>query len=102
MCSDKALGSTTLQGLFIRMAEEPVAKRKKLDDAAALSEGVDANEVIKFRLLHTSSNGVELTDEASFGPDMAHQFFGDDEVWRHAWALIADPKCNANQRTPSL
>lgn len=67
------------------MAEEPVAKRKRLDDAAALSEGVDANEVIRFRLLTTSSNGAELTEEASFGPDMAHQFFGDDEVCRHAW-----------------
>ena len=69
------------------MAEEPVAKRKKLDDAAALSESVDANEVIKFRLLHTSSNVAELAEDASFGPDMAHQFFGDDEVCRHAWHL---------------
>ena len=70
------------------MAEEPVAKRKRLDDAAALPEGVDANEAIRFRLLDTSSNGAELTEDASFGPDMAHQFFGDDEVCRHAWHFV--------------
>ena len=70
------------------MAEGPVAKRKKLDDAVASSDGIDANEVIKFRLLHTSSNGAELAEEASFGPDMAHQFFGDDEVCKHALTLV--------------
>ena len=61
------------------MTDEHIAKKKKLDDAAASPE-IDANEVIKFRLLHPSSNAAELNGEASFAPDMAHQFFGDDEV----------------------
>ena len=60
------------------MAEEPFAKRKKLDVAAAAE--VDASEVIKFRLLHPGSNASDLTEEASFAPEMAHQIFGDDEA----------------------
>lgn len=62
------------------MAEEHAAKRKKLDVAAAAPAELDANEVIKFRLLDPGSNATELTEEAFFAPEMCHQFFGDDEV----------------------
>ena len=41
---------------------------------------IDANEAIKFRLLHSGSNASDLTEEVSFAPEMAHQIFGDDEV----------------------
>ena len=63
---------------YISMADEPFAKRKKLD-VSCLAE-VDANEVIKFRLLDPGSNASDLTEEASFAPEMAHQFFGEDEA----------------------
>ena len=59
------------------MADEPFAKRKKLD--VDLAE-VDANEVIRFRLLDPGSNATDLMEDASFAPEMAHQVFGDDEA----------------------
>ena len=62
------------------MANEPFAKRKKLDLDVVPTEEVDANDVIKFRLLDSSSNASDLMEEASFAPGMAHQFFGDDEA----------------------
>ena len=62
------------------MADEPFAKRKKLD--VDLTE-VGANEVIRFRLLDPGSNAPDLMENASFAPEMAYKFFGNDEV-RHA------------------
>ena len=72
--------STSHQSVHSYMAEEHTAKRKKLDVAAAAPAELDANEVIKFRLLDPYSNATELTEQASFAPEMCHQFFGDDEV----------------------
>ena len=60
------------------MADEPFAKRKKID-ATSLAE-VDANDVIKFRLLDPGSNASDLMEEASFAPEMAHQTFGKTEA----------------------
>lgn len=60
------------------MADEPFAKRKKLD-VTTLTE-VDANDVLRFRLLDPGSNASDLTEEASFAPEMSHQLFGDSEA----------------------
>jgi len=53
------------------MADDRASKRAKLDTLE-----VDANKAIGFELISPGSG----SDASTFGPEMMHQLFGDDEI----------------------